>query len=207
MAIKVITPPAVNAISLSLVKEHLRILGADDDTALEGLYIPSAIANFEAITGRALITQTVEETFDQFPACSSYFLLERGSPLQSVTHVKYWASDDTLKTFDAASYFVSTSTLPGTICLKTGYSWPSDIHPTRLGAVVVTYVVGYGASDSNVPADIKQALSLLIGDLYRNREDSVVSSGVSRVDVNWPSVRLAKKYRTFYYQLFDQSRK
>lgn len=76
-----------------------------------------------------------------------------------------------------------------------------------MGAVVVTYVVGYGASDSNVPADIKQALSLLIGDLYRNREDSVVSSGVSRVDVNWPSVRLAKKYRTFYYQLFDQSRK
>lgn len=205
--IKVITEPAVPAITLALVKEHLRILGSDDDTALSSIYIPSAIANFEALSGRALITQTIEETFDQFPTDSTYFLLEKGSPLQSVTHVKYWAKDETLKTFDAANYFVVANTLPASINLKAGVSWPTDIHESRLGSVVVTYVAGYGAADTNVPADIRQALSLLIGDLYRNREDSQTFSGVSKVDSTWPSVRLIKKYRTFYYQLASQSRK
>lgn len=206
MTVRVISAPAAQAIATSLVKEHLRILGTDDDAAL-ALYIPSAIEQFEAITGRCLIKQTITQEFDSFPDVD-YFLLERGTPLIQLLHIKYYDTDNVLQTFAADNYLIASSTLPPTVCLNTNKWWPTDIHPTRLGSVQVTYEAGYGTADSSVPMDIKHALSLLVGDFFNNREDSVVMPGINAsVKVHWPSYRFMQKYKVNFYQHASQSRK
>ena len=194
-------------ISLELAKQHLFITETDLDVILEDLFIPSAVNAFEEITKRALITETVVEALDCFPSCENYFHLERGCPLQSVTSVKYYDEDNTLQTFDSSNYIVSASTLPGSITLATNKRWPTDIHKTRLAAVEITYVAGYGLDDENIPIDIKHALCQMLGEFDLNREDTVIQPGVTKVDVDWASSKVIDRYKTFYYRHKSQDRK
>jgi len=204
MTVQVTVAPAVSAIDISLVKEHLRIIGDDDNISLS-MYMSAAIAMFEQHAGLCLITQTIKQTFDQFP-CEDHFFLERGMPLQSVSHVKYYDTDNVLQTMSSDEYIVLSNTLPPSICLASGESWPSDIHPTRQAAVEVTYVAGYGTTSSSVPKDLHLALSLLIGDLFQNREDSIAMPGMTIAKVGWNSQRLLARYKTHFYQHLSQSR-
>jgi uncharacterized phiE125 gp8 family phage protein len=50
-------------------------------------------------------------------------------------------------------------------------SW-DGIDPNRLNSVTVRYVVGY-ADAASVPAPLKQAMLLMIGDMYERRQDSI----------------------------------
>jgi len=58
--------------------------------------------------------------------------------------------------------------------------------------VVVQAVVGYGASKNLIPAPIRSAILLLIGDLYENRENRVIGQGFTPVNTGaaeallWP---------------------
>lgn len=202
--ITITTPPAQKAMSLSLLKEHLRIIGNDEDATLS-FYLDAAILTFENFAGSCLITQTVKQVFDQFP-CEDYFLLERGRPIISVSSVKYYDLDNTLTTFSTDNYLVTDSTVPPSICLKPGKTWP-ELHRTRLGAVEVTYTAGYGTTEASVPMDVKLALSLMVGDFYQNREDSVTQPGVVMLRSNWHSMKFIQKYKSYFSQHPSQSRK
>ena len=57
--------------------------------------------------------------------------------------------------------------------LVDGQSWPS-LYP-RDDAVQIEYVAGYGAAAS-VPQVFKQAILLLVGHWYANRESSIVGT-------------------------------
>lgn len=209
MAITVVTPPAVSALSVAAVKPHLNIetLETDWDTELSDIYIPSAIWNFESFTGRALITQTVKQTFDQFPR-EDYFNLER-YPASAITSIQYYDKENTLKTWDASNYiFVSTAT-PQKICLAYGKEWPNDIHPTRLMSVEVNYSVGEAANETalfTAHPEFKAPLCILVADLYKNREDEEMGPGIAKVNPEWTSTRLMLRLRTFFFQHKSQSR-
>jgi uncharacterized phiE125 gp8 family phage protein len=67
-------------------------------------------------------------------------------------------------------YIVDTNSEPGRIVLPYDGSWPSDtLYPVN--PINIEYVAGYGTS-TNVPKTIKQAMKLIVGDLYENRENS-----------------------------------
>ena len=80
--------------------------------------------------------------------------------------------------------------------LKKGEAWPS-VTLAAANGVRVRYVAGYGAAGSNVPQAIRQAILLVIGSLYENREDVLVAQGVSIGVLPFGVVALLAPYRIY----------
>jgi uncharacterized phiE125 gp8 family phage protein len=182
----IVTQPAVEPVSLSDMKAHLR-LGAGH--AVDNEYITDLIAAarayFEERTGRCVINQTWRTVLDKFPfrrANDDWWdgvregafneLTQGGAiklnrpPFVSVSSVKYWDRTETLVTLDPTKYRLNAN--DGTIKPKTGYPWPVDLRDED--AVEVEYVSGYGAAALNVPRSIRQALMIIAAHWYENRE-------------------------------------
>tara|TARA_R110002051_G_scaffold325869_1_gene432661 strand:+ start:14738 stop:15256 length:519 start_codon:yes stop_codon:yes gene_type:complete len=142
-----ITPPAVEAVTLDEAKLHLRVDGADEDTLITSL-IAAAVGHldgFTGILGRCLMAQTWSQEFEH---ASGDLVLPLG-PVASVTSVTGGFTDYRILK-DGRGHFLR---------LNDGAAWPS-------GPVVVEYVAG---EDAVTPA-LKAALLLHIGTLYENRE-------------------------------------
>lgn len=136
---------------------------ATEDSLILAL-IAAAREYCENYTGRALATQTIEAYLDDFP-CRSEIELPM-PPLQSVTSVKYKDSAGTETTMTAiTAYIIDTDSDVGRIVLPYGLTWPS-FTPYTVNPIKIRYVTGY----TDVPKSIKQAMLLLIGHWYANRE-------------------------------------
>lgn len=165
------TAPAVEPVSLTTAKEHLRLTTNDDDATVQ-LLIQAAREIAEARLGKVLVTQTWDLYLDAFPGGD---IVIAKYPLLSVTSVKYTPEGASQATVTSATYSVDIISKPGRIVLQTGYSWPSDVL-IEVNGVVVRFVAGYGATAESVPAFIRQAILLLVSDLYENRESYVVGT-------------------------------
>ena len=93
----------------------------------------------------------------------------------------------------SADYIVDTVAEPGRVYLKWDKSWPS-VSLQVVNPIVVRFVAGYGVAGSNVPETIKQAILLLIGHLYENRED-VVLDNVQQLQMVFGVDALLSNYR------------
>ena len=86
--------------------------------------------------------------------------------------IRYYDTDDTEATFSSDSYFVDTKSEPGRVVLNYGESWPTTtLRPAN--GVCVTFVAGYGDDGSDLPQKVRNAMLLIIGHLYENREQVV----------------------------------
>lgn len=105
--------------------------------------------------GAPLTSEVWEQSFDGFP-CGALTLLKR--PVTAVASVKYDV-DAVETTLDAADYRLD---------LVGGRVWSDVSWPTAddLASVRVRFTAGYSA----VPAPLKAAVLLLVGDMYANRE-------------------------------------
>jgi len=155
----VITAPVLEPVSLAEVKLHLRVDISTDDTLITAL-IAAARQMVEERIGISLLTQTRDVYGLTFPT-GTVLTLPYG-PVQSVTGVYYTETDSANEsTFDATSYL--TQVWRDAVVLKSGYTWPNN------ATMRVRYVAGYTAAAS-VPQRIKQAILLIIGHWYENRE-------------------------------------
>ena len=159
MAISVVTPPTAYPVTLDEAKLHCRVDGTAEDTLLAGL-IAAATDYVERYTGRSIGTQTLALTL---VGVADEMLLPRG-PVQSVASIKYYAT--TQQTLAASVYELAEDS----VLLASGQSWPDT--DDRADAVTITYAAGY----TDVPAAIKQAILLLIGDWYGSRENTALGS-------------------------------
>lgn len=165
IALKLVTPPATEPISLAEAKAQLRVDGSTEDTFITSLII-AAREHCEGFQKRAYITQTYDLWLDNWPRYG-YITIPR-PPLQSVTYVKYYGTDDTEYTFATADYFVDDKSDPGRVSLGYSKIWPTTtLRPAN--AVAVRFVAGYGNA-SSVPQKVKQAMLLLIAYWFDNRE-------------------------------------
>ena len=176
--LSVVTAPSVEPVTLAEAKAHLRVDGTDEDTVISGLIV-AAREVCEPKARRAFVTQTLKMSFDEWPE-DDYFRLLR-PPLASVTHVKYYDSAGVLQTMSASDYVVDVAVQPGRVYLEYGKSWPTATLRPGL-PIEITYVAGYGAAAA-VPQRYKQAICLLVGHWYENREQVVVAPGSSAVQV------------------------
>lgn len=167
MDLELTSAPAA-LLALADAKAHLRVEHTDEDTLLTTL-IEVATAHIEGRTGylrRALVTQTWKLRLPEFPACDTIEL--PFPPLQSVSSVQYYDTNNTLQTMSSSDYTVNGRTLIGYVKALPTVSWPATYE--RDDAAIITYVAGYGAA-SAVPAPIKHAAYLILSDLYANRGD------------------------------------
>jgi uncharacterized phiE125 gp8 family phage protein len=162
---KVVTAPATEPISTSEAKLHCRVDLADDDVPIAA-WIVGAREEVERQTGMALITQTLELVLNDWPS-SDRIELPR-PPLTSVTSVKYKDKEGNETTWDSANYLAGVDSIPGVLALAWDATWPSiDLYPVE--PIRIRYVAGF-ANAAAVPQSLKQAMLLLIGHWYENRE-------------------------------------
>jgi len=164
--------PATEPVSISEAKKHCRVDYVADDSYINDL-VAVARRRVESMTGRQLVTATYELRMDEW---YEMILLPR-PPVQSVTKIEYVDGDGTTTTVSSGTYNTDTDSETGRITEAHGEAWPTarDV----VNAVTVTYDAGYGGSASDVPADIRHAMKLLIGHYYEQREQVTVR-GVPR---------------------------
>jgi uncharacterized phiE125 gp8 family phage protein len=164
MPLKRTSDAATEPVTLTEMKLHLRVDHETEDDLITSL-IKSARQLLEEQTGRAFITQTWQQTLEEWP--DGYVIRVPRSPLIAVTDIKYYDTDGELQTLSADLYDVNTNAEPARITKAYGESWPSLYGVEE--AITVTYTAGYGDAE-DVPDGIKTAIKFLAAHWYRVRE-------------------------------------
>ena len=166
-----VTAPTAEPISVADAKRHLRVEHSDDDLLIKRL-IETAVAyvDVRGALGKAMITQTWSEWFAPNP---SEIILSLG-PVQSVSSISYYDTDNALQTSLLANYHVLGPSSRTVIKPKTGYSWPTTF--TRDDAIKVQYVIGYGDTFRDVPSTVRHAILMLVSHYYENRENELIGT-------------------------------
>lgn len=175
MALTVSTAPTVEPVSIQDAKAHENLTACNDDALLNRLII-AARQWIEKTWNVSLCTQTLLYQSDS-PPCSGQVLLLPRSPVASVSSIAYTDINGTNQTWSASDYQVDTSSKPARLAPAYDESWPS-VRPNTFNAFRVTYVAGYGVA-ADVPAGFKQAILMLAGHWFVNRE-AVLSGTISK---------------------------
>ena len=179
--------PATYPVTSAEVKAQLQIDSGDTtwDTLIDA-YIAAATAyldGYSGILGRCIISQTWEARFECF---ESEF--ELPFPDVSAVVVKYYDIANALQTY-SSSYYQLVQEACGSVVSV----YPTSVYPalsvTREDRVVITMTVGY----SSVPAAIKQAILMIIGHWFTNRE--TVAIGQTVADIPFGASALLAPYR------------
>ena len=174
MDLRVIIPPTVEPVSVAQANFHLRLtVDADDvspqpEDALVGTLITSARQAAENYLNRPIAEATFELRGGDFeteiPA----------APVSSLVSVIYTSTAGAPVSASPALYRLAGPVDAPVLRLAYGASWPGDVRDED-DAVAIQFVAGYGAAYP-LPAPIFQAILLMVGHLYENREDSTAAN-------------------------------
>lgn len=156
-------------VTLAEAKAHLNVTGSDDDTYITTL-ITVARKVAEKMTCRVLVRGTWKVRLDEFPDKNredkQIFLFDKW-PVASVESIKYQDDDNVQQTLSTTLYRVDIYTKPARIEL---IDLPSTYD--EVFAVEIAFTAGY-ATAADVPEPIKQAVLMMIENMYSCRGDRV----------------------------------
>jgi uncharacterized phiE125 gp8 family phage protein len=168
MALSIVTEPGDEPVDLDTVKAHLRV-DVDDENTLIVQLITAARQYAEAFTRRPLMPQTWDLKLDEFPyGC----IVLPKPPVTAISSVSYVDQNGDTQTWSSSLYQTDLpagpAAMPARIEPIFGTAYPTAREV--FNAVTVRFVCGYADAET-VPAAIKAAMLLLIGDWYANREN------------------------------------
>lgn len=171
MPLKVVTPPAVEPVTLEQFR--LAVPSADDqDDALVGSSITSSRQWLEMYLERAIVPQTLAFYLDSFP-CGPIQLPR--PPLVGVTSFTYVAGDGLeYELEEDVDFYVDNISEPGWVAGAS--SWPSPI--ASMNVIKIQYEAGWEVEE--VPEPIKQAIILGAGSRLSEASSVASSSGEIR---------------------------
>jgi len=137
---------------------------------------------------RSIMTQTRTLSLDDWP---NGMIQLPFSKVQSISGIQYYDQNSNVQTLPTASYYTDFISEPARISFAPATALPV-VEIDRINSITVTYVAGYGDA-SDVPQAISQAILLLVGHWYENREASIVA--VSIADVPMATTALLSTYR------------
>ena len=190
-----VTAPVREPFTVEYVKKHVRIpAGMTDEDRLVSDWIVSARTRGEIETGRQFVTATWDLRLECFPG---YEFELSYPPLQTVVSVTYRGVDGVQTVLDSTRYQFDAPGGPtapaGRLRPAYGLYWPTT-QPGAFDAVVIRIIAGYGdALDTDnvvisVPAPIRQAILIAIGDYAEGRQSPQRLTGGSATladDVSW----------------------
>lgn len=183
MGLVTITAPTDLPVSTAELKTQLRIDFADDDALLDR-YIEAATDYVQIRSKHQLIDATFEYTIDGFPGSTlfngttavkasptsplSTTIQLPKYPVQSITSIKYIDTDGNEQTLSSSLYQLDETHRPCRVSPAYNETWPDT--RAQMEAVAIRFVSGHGADETAVPENLKQAVMLLAGAWYENRE-------------------------------------
>ena len=171
-------PPDQLAVPLELARKNLKVDGTYMDDLIT-MWVEGIIEDAEHELGRSLIHQGRRLTLDRF---SDSIKLDR-PPLASVESVKFYDVNGQLQTLDPADYLPDRVKLPGWVVPAPGRAWPAT--QGRIGAVIVDYTCGYGATPASVPKSVQLYILAKLVEQFdpatRTERDTVQSLYVGRL--------------------------
>jgi len=165
MSITQTVAPSVEPVVTADQKTWMRVDGTDEDTLI-GSLAAAARAYVEMATSRQCITATWVLKLKNFPAGDIVLPI---FPLQSITSIKYYDSNDTQQTWSSALYDVDTAMEPGRVRPVSGADYPSDVRGYT-DDIEITFVSGDGDAASDVPDGVLAAIKILAANWFENRE-------------------------------------
>lgn len=186
MRVIVVTGPTP-VVTWEEADRHLKLDGDTTQKAEVEAFIAAATQHLDGPNGwlgRAIGQQTLEARFDNFGCRRGLFL--PFPPVVSITSLKYLDTNGTEQTIDPADY----DDFGANLVPAPGFAWPSP--QVRRECVRVRYVAGY----AEVPAPIKAATLMIVGDLYKHRE-TVTSDTVNAVPMSATVANLLQPFRVF----------
>lgn len=177
MAIKTIG--SVNdVVSLEEAREQLRVVpfgspAAHPDDAYITRLIVAAREFCENHTGISIGSKQYELALDSFP--ENILLVPYVHTVNSLTYV---ASDGNTQTIAESNYHLDNYSEPSWLIPANGYTWPDTLDGANV--VKVNFNAGFTdglvTNDNPCPEAIKQAILLLVGSWYENRQQDVMSN-------------------------------
>lgn len=159
------SPPVVadEPLQIAQAKVHLRVDRDDEDELIQNL-IAASRDHAERYCNACFAEQTVTMRCDNFSDMSRLPL----GPLKSVTSITYFDEAGEVQTLAPETYEEHKDGLEPWVGLKADQTWPRTKPETR-----ITLVAVFGG---DAPATVVQAILLLIGAWYENREQTVIGT-------------------------------
>lgn len=174
MALTIVTDVTEEPVTLDEQKAHLR-LDTDDDDAYLSKCIIAARQWVEGQTKRAIMDQTWDLGIDyEWPCKYGVYRIDFPlNPIPTLTSpstiiISYVDSNGDTQTLAETQYTVATRTHHSFIVPAYDVTWPT------VRCVPDAITVRFQAGDSdNIPRDLHQAVMMLAGHYYENRETGV----------------------------------
>jgi len=203
---ELLAPPTQEPVTVAVVRDdHLKSPNGSLEDAYIARLILVARRMAERTTRRALMPQAGSVVLDRFPSGE---IVLPWPPLQRVESITYVDTAGVEQTLAAEAYQVSAPQGPtaprGRIWPAYGTTWPST--RSQMDAVVVSFDMGYPLTDPGsppssppeepqptTPDDIVHGMLLVIGELYKQRSESVHTTqtpAVIRARDLWMSYRV-----------------
>ena len=148
---------AAEPLTLTQVKDHLRVDHDDQDTLITAL-LASMREHVEAYTATRMVTQTLTLRCEEWADLDALTI----GPVQSITSIVYVDTDGANQTLSTDVYEGQLQGLEPRIVLKYGQTYPT----IREGSLItVVAVVGYGVAGTQ-PEGVLHAIKMLIEEGY-----------------------------------------
>jgi uncharacterized phiE125 gp8 family phage protein len=138
MSLRLITAPAAYPVTTAEAKLQCRVDSSDFDDIIDA-NIATATALAQTYTGRAIMDQTWELVLDDF---SDAILIPRG-PVQSITSVKYFDTEEVEQTLAADQYALDNVSDPAWLVRPEDVTYPTVAE--GVNNVIIRFVAGYDA--------------------------------------------------------------
>jgi uncharacterized phiE125 gp8 family phage protein len=193
------TQPAVEPVTLSEAKAHLRVDTTADDAYISSL-ISAAREWCEQYLDRSLVHTQWVMRFDKFPPDGTMDIELPRPPMATAgtataVALTFTFENGTTSTYSTASYRVDRDGVPGTVKTLYGQTWPPHLQDDN--AISVTWWGGYGASGTSVPAAIRHAMLMLVCFWYENRSTVLVGSISKQLEFAVESLLSSQKWGSY----------
>jgi uncharacterized phiE125 gp8 family phage protein len=157
------TAATAEPVTLDEAKRALRITSNEQDQELSA-FLSSARSVVEARSNRQLMSASWYLKLDYFPRWEIVIPL---APVSSVTEITYVDLAGDTQTLASTEYLVDALSEPARITPAYDKFWPNV--RSQMNAVSIEFVAGY-ATANLVPPEAKQAIIMLAGHWFENRE-------------------------------------
>ena len=185
----IIQPPVLEPVALADMKDYLRLDGAQED-ALVTTLITAARLMVEAMSGRMLIDQGWRIVLDAWPLGDVVRLPV--APVRQLTAARVFDSAGQPQLVPGNALMLELGTDPPLLRKLAPLPEPGRAHV----GIEIDVLAGFGASPSQVPAPLLQAIRMLVARWFEQRGDVVARDAealppaIAALVQPWRKVRL-----------------